>query len=202
MKKILIIAGLLLTSTVFANSRGEYVGNILRLASRIQNIAQDTDLSNQELRDVQRDLSDIVKKLNGRGSSNNCLEFAIEVYETTYSSASALRYAREACKRITDIELVQFVYEIYVQSYTPKYSFERAIDKTENQNFRGKSELLELVYSAYIKSYTPTYSIERSLDKVAEMPRNSFSCVEISYRTYLGSYTPTYSIERALDDCK
>ena len=202
--RIFISVSLLLFSiTSFGNSRGRIIDNISRVASRVQIAVLDSELSNSELLEVQRELSDIVSRLNNRGggSSVSCLEFTLDIFERRYSGSTALTKAQEACRKINDTALVEYVFNIFNASYTETTALDRAIDKTYQRNFRGKKALLEFVYEIYRQSYTPSTAIDRALDGVEPMPRNSFSCVEISYGSLSRSYTPSTAIRRALDGC-
>ena len=111
--RILISVSLLLFSiTSFGNSRGRIIDNISRVASRVQVAVLDSELSNSELLEVQRELSDIVSRLNNRGggSSVSCLEFTLDIFERRYSGSTALRKAQEACRKINDTALVEYVF--------------------------------------------------------------------------------------------
>ncbi len=198
----LILAGLLLISTSsFANSRGQIIDNISRLSSRIQLKVLDTNVSDQELRVVQNGLKTLLNKLSNQ-MDHKCLDFTLDIYERTYSGPMALSRAKAACEMIDDVSLVRFVYEIYLQSYTEVFALERSIDKTEGHNFFGKSDELEFIYSIYKQSYTNKFAIDKSLEKVKLLQSDSMDCLEVTYRTLSRSYSPKFAIDKAIDSCK
>ncbi len=201
MKNVILIFLFLFSATIQANSRGQVIDNISRLSERIGIIVGDSEVSNEELRLVQEDLKNIVERLRNRGGSTNCLEFTLDIYERTYTGSTALRKAQEACKRITDTRLVKFVFEIYLESYTERFALDKAIDSTEGNNYRGKSEELEFIFTIYKENYTSRFAIDKALEKVLLLPRNSMSCLEVSYRTLSRSYTSMYAIDKAIDSC-
>lgn len=203
MRLLLSLSLFLFSLSSFANTRGQIMDNISRIASRIQIDVLDSELSSSQLREVQMDLSDLLARLNNRGggNSNSCLEFTLDVYERVYIGSTALKKAQEACKKIDDTELVKFVFDIFNETYTDTTALERAIDRTYNRDFRSKSQLLKFVYDIFNKSYTSSTAIDRALDGVEPMPYNSFGCVEISYRSLSRNYSPSTAISRALDGC-
>lgn len=201
MRNIILIGLLFISTSSFANSRGQIIDNITRLSARIQMKVLATEASDEELRVVQNNLKTILNGLNNQ-RDYGCLDFTLEIYERTYSGNTALRKAKEACKRISDTPLVRYVYEIYSESYTERFALERAIDKTENRNYFGKSEELEFIYSAYRTNYTSRFAIDKSLEKVELLSSYSLNCLEVSYRTLIRTYTPVFAMDRAIESCR
>ncbi|PIK15702.1 hypothetical protein [Halobacteriovorax sp. JY17] len=201
MKNVVLIFLFLFSVTIQANSRGQLITNIARLSERVGVIVGDSEVSNEELRLVQEDLKNIVDRLRNRGGTTSCLEFTLDIYERTYAGSTALKKAQEACKRITDTSLVKFVFEIYLESYTERFALDKAIDSTEGNNYRGKSEELEFIFTVYKENYTSRFAIDKSLEKIVLLPRNSMDCLEISYRSLSRSYTSKHAMDKAIDSC-
>ncbi|WP_372654715.1 hypothetical protein [Halobacteriovorax sp.] len=201
MRNIILIGLLFISTNSFANSRGQVIDNISRLSSRIQLKVLDSQASVQELRIIQNNLKSILDKLDNR-PDNRCLDFALQVYESSYSGTFALKKAKEACERISDVGIVKFVYEIYSQSYSEVFALERAIDKVQGHDYFGKSDELMFIYSAYEQDYSSSFAIDRALEKVELLDSDSMNCLEVTYKTLSRSYSPKFAMDRSVESCR
>ena len=66
-------------------------------------------------------------------------------------------------KLATIEEKLEFVYEIYRQSYTPSTAIDRALDGVEPMP-RNSFSCVEISYGSLSRSYTPSTAIRRALD--------------------------------------
>ena len=201
--KVYSIALLLaFSSFTFANPRGELKDRVSRLARRVEIEVMDTDVSNEELRRAQSKLTEILNLLTNGGNSDytNCVDFALPLYEQQYSSSTAIRKTKELCTRVSDSNVLKFLYSKLSNSYSVISALSKAGDYSDSSMF-GKKGILSFAYDKHRSQYTEISAIRKSVDNARDLDVGSLNCLKRFYETHSRSYPSSRAMDKTVDTC-
>ena len=202
MKSLFISCLFLLQISSYANSRNELKNNISRLANRIDIEVFETEASNADLLRVKNQMRQLLSTLtNGDGNDySNCLDFALPIYEQTYGSNSAIRKAKELCRRVSDVEVLSFLYSKLSTVYSSSTGLTKAGEYCDESVY-GKKRMIQFIYSKHDSQYGVSSAVRKTIDNVSTLEIGSLDCLKRFFPTYSRSYPTSRAMDKTVETC-
>ncbi|WP_127716151.1 hypothetical protein [Halobacteriovorax sp. HLS] len=203
MKSLIVLCALLLPSVTFANPRGQIKDNISRLARRVEIDVIDSEISNEELRKVQMQLTQALRALSGQDGSDygQCLDFVLPIYQARYGSNTAIEKSKELCRSVSDTRVLEFIYNQLKSTNTTTTALSRAAEYSDD-SVLGKVRIIEFAFDKHSSQYTTTSAIRKSVENARELEVGSMSCIRRFYSTHASRYSASTAMNKTVETCK
>ena len=198
MKKVLFLS-LFLCSLTFASSEQQVEETIREIRSELRNNYHDAETLRRADLMLHRVL-DTLRSGQG-GGQDRCVEFAYEKYSISYSSSTAMQKARQACSKISDVDVAKVFYEYAYKSLSSSSAMELAANYSGSEAF-GKARIAEYMLEKYFISLSSSASVRKAGAGIRVVSYNSFSCLRRSFEAYYRQYSSTTAMDKAIQDCR
>lgn len=209
MKNLIIIAGLLLSANLFAQTRGDILRSIRDLSYQVENETYNTQANQRELQEARRLMQQALDKLTDLGGGDTFLEcrtFVFPILDRTMTPSDALNEAIRLCRNVEAVEEMKYLYSKYDRGLTSRDAITRAARVATGQLI-GKLDLLRFAYEKYDRQLTARDAADRAVQGVSSIPytrspNRVLNCFQSSFPIYDRTMPAASAMDETIKACR
>lgn len=200
---LMMVLALMTTASAFASR--EDLRDILSLTEQVKIATRSTKASDADLAEAKQKLGEVLTLLNQMQTpaptETGCFDFAHAKYYVSQSSAAATDNAIAACKKISDLEVAEFIYQKLYISLPSATAMDQAADLSEKLG-RGKLDMLQFAYQKYYIVSSARDAITQAANQVATVRRGRLECLQTLFTKYNVTQSSATAMDSAAAGCK